>query len=100
MRYLRIRQFAAETGYTEKAIRRKIEEGIFVEGIHWRRAPDNCIVIDKEAYEAWVEGAMESARASKSARARAGSCSSCCLSDTAAGYQAPTAALSVINLRC
>lgn len=34
-RYIRIEKFAAETGYTAKAIRRKIEAGVFVEGVHY-----------------------------------------------------------------
>jgi len=56
MRYMRIKLFAELTGYSEKAVRRKIEEGIFVEGIHFKRAPDNCILIDATEFERWVEG--------------------------------------------
>jgi hypothetical protein len=44
------------TGYTEKAVRGKIYEGVWVEGKHFRRAPDGNICINLEAYEAWVEG--------------------------------------------
>lgn len=54
-RYLRIEKFSAETGYTEKAIRRKIETGVFVEGVHYRRAPDGRILVSMEAFERWVE---------------------------------------------
>lgn len=54
-RYVRIEKFSEETGYTPKAIRRKIETGVFVEGVHYRRAPDGRILVCMEAFEAWVE---------------------------------------------
>jgi hypothetical protein len=44
------------TGYTVKAIERKIERGDWVEGKVWRRAPDGRIVIDMTGYHQWVEG--------------------------------------------
>lgn len=55
MRYVRISKFAAETGYSEKAVRRKIEEGIWIERREYRRAPDGSILIDMEGYNKWVE---------------------------------------------
>lgn len=54
-RFVRIRLAAEITGYTEKAIRRKIEEGIWREGAEFKRAPDGNILIDMENYEKWVE---------------------------------------------
>lgn len=56
---------AAKTGLSDKAIRRKIEDGIWIEQRQWRRAPDNHIMIDMEGVQAWVEKAAES----KSAKA-------------------------------
>lgn len=56
MRYVRINLFATQTGFTEKAIRRKIEDGIWVQNREYRRAPDGSIMIDVEGYERWVEG--------------------------------------------
>jgi hypothetical protein len=44
------------TGYTVKAIQRKIERGDWPEGKAWRRAPDGRIFIDLVGYERWVEG--------------------------------------------
>ncbi len=44
------------TGYTVKAIQRKIERGDWQEGKVWRRAPDGRIFIDLVGYERWVEG--------------------------------------------
>lgn len=56
MRYKRIVKFADETGYTVKAVERKIESGAWIEGREYRRAPDGSILVDVEGYERWVEG--------------------------------------------
>jgi hypothetical protein len=50
-----IPRFCAATGYTEKAVRRKIEDGIWLEGKQYRRAPDGRIHIDMQEYSKWVE---------------------------------------------
>lgn len=55
VRYVRIKKFSELTGNTEKAVRRKIERGVFIEGLHYLRDPDGRIHIDMEAYKAWVE---------------------------------------------
>lgn len=57
-RYCLIRAAAVATGLTEKAIRRKIEEGYWVEGRHYRKAPDGHVFIDMKAFERWVEGSL------------------------------------------
>lgn len=44
------------TGYTVKAMERKIERGDWQEGKIWRRAPDGHICIDIAGYEKWIEG--------------------------------------------
>jgi hypothetical protein len=44
------------TGYSVKAIQRKIERGDWPEGKVWRHAPDGHIVLDMTGYERWVEG--------------------------------------------
>lgn len=56
VRYVLIPLFCSLTGYTDKAVRRKIAEGIWIEGRHYRRAPDGRITMDLEAYYRWVEG--------------------------------------------
>lgn len=56
MKYKRITKFADETGYTEKAVRRKIEDGVWAEGVHYVKAPDGTIHINIEAYTKWLEG--------------------------------------------
>ena len=56
MRYVLIKQFCSITGYTDKAVRRKIQEGVWIEGREYRRAPDGHIMMDWEGYKRWVEG--------------------------------------------
>lgn len=55
LRYVTIRKFAAESGYTELAIRAKIHDGIWMQDKVWRKAPDGRILIDVEGYHEWVE---------------------------------------------
>jgi hypothetical protein len=54
-RYVTIALASQITGFTENAIRRKIQDGVWIEGRHWKRAPDGRIVIDMEGYAKWVE---------------------------------------------
>jgi hypothetical protein len=46
----------AMTGYTVKAIERKIERGDWIEGKVWIRAPDGRILLNIPGYEKWAEG--------------------------------------------
>lgn len=46
------------TGYTVKAMERKIERGDWVEGKVWVRAPDGRLLIDMVGYHKWVEGSQ------------------------------------------
>ncbi|MFJ1467736.1 excisionase [Massilia orientalis] len=55
LRYLTIRKFAAESGYTEDAIRSKIHAGIWMQDKVWKKAPDGRILVDVEGYHEWVE---------------------------------------------
>ena len=55
-RYVLLIVAAQLTGYTVKAIERKIERGDWIEGKVWRRAPDGRILIDMLGYQRWVEG--------------------------------------------
>lgn len=55
-KYVLVVKFCDMTGYTDKAVRRKIQSGVWVEGLHYRKSPDGHIQIDFEAYEKWVEG--------------------------------------------
>jgi hypothetical protein len=48
--------FCALTGYSDKAVRRKIADGKWIEGRHYRKAPDGHITMNLPAYYEWVEG--------------------------------------------
>ena len=45
----------AITGYSVKAMERKIERGDWPEGKLWKRAPDGHILIDMMGFQRWVE---------------------------------------------
>jgi hypothetical protein len=47
--------FCTLTGYSDKAVRRKIEDGIWLQGKHFRKAPDGRITMSMPAYYQWVE---------------------------------------------
>ncbi|WP_244829195.1 excisionase family protein [Caballeronia sp. TF1N1] len=53
--YVTVPLAAALTGLSVKAIRRKIEEGKWLEGREYRRAPDGGIFISLTGYQKWVE---------------------------------------------
>lgn len=56
-RYVLLPLAALVTGYTVKAMERKIERGDWVERKVWRHAPDGRILIDLVGFQKWVEGA-------------------------------------------
>lgn len=53
-RFVTIKIYAAISGFTEKAIRRKIESGVWIERREFVRAPDSHIFIDREGVQKWV----------------------------------------------
>lgn len=53
--YVTIALAAAITGLSEKAIRRKIEDGKWLEGREFVRSPDGGIFISIRGYQAWIE---------------------------------------------
>ncbi len=53
--YVTVRLAAQITGLTEKAIRKKIECGKWLEGREFRRSPDGGIFISMIGYKRWVE---------------------------------------------
>lgn len=54
--YVRIKLFAVMSGYTVKAIEKKIEAGKWIEGREFRRAPDGSIFISVQGVTRWIEG--------------------------------------------
>jgi len=57
--YKTVRQFAAESGYTEEAIRTKISRGVFGENEVWVRGPDNRVLISIKGFNEWVTKGQE-----------------------------------------
>jgi hypothetical protein len=53
-RYVTIGKFSEISGYSKRAIESKINKGIWADGIHYRRAPDNRILVDIDTFEKWV----------------------------------------------
>ena len=53
-RYVQPALAALVTGYSVNAITRLIDEGVWVEGAEWVRAPDGHCLIDLEGYEKWA----------------------------------------------
>ena len=56
LEWMLIPLFCNLTGYTAKAVQRKIEDGKWIEGSIYRRAPDGHITINLQAYYRWVSG--------------------------------------------
>jgi hypothetical protein len=46
---------AVITGLSEKAIRRKIEDGKWIAGREFVRSPDGGVFISIRGYQAWIE---------------------------------------------
>ena len=55
--YVTIPLAASITGLSEKAIRRKIEDGKWIAGREFRKSPDGGIFIYLPGVAKWVEGA-------------------------------------------
>lgn len=51
-----IRRYAELSGYSEKAIRRKIERGVWVVGREIVKSPDGRLHVDIPAVERWTRG--------------------------------------------
>jgi hypothetical protein len=49
--YVTITVASSITGYSAKAIRRKIENGVWLEGREFRRAPDGHVLISLKGYQ-------------------------------------------------
>lgn len=56
MQWLTLKKFAEQTGYTQAAIRQKIQRGDWLLNIHYIKSPDGRIQINIKEYELWVVG--------------------------------------------
>ncbi|CAG4885097.1 Excisionase [Georgfuchsia toluolica] len=43
-------------GYSDDAIRAKIKKGVWLSGVHFRKAPDGRIFFHLPAIKQWIEG--------------------------------------------
>jgi hypothetical protein len=53
--YVTVALAAVITGLSEKAIRRKIEDGKWIAGREFVRSPDGGVFISIRGYQAWIE---------------------------------------------
>lgn len=53
-RHVKLSKFHELTGYSSNAVHQKIAKGVWIEGIHYVKAPDGRLMVDLEAYDAWV----------------------------------------------
>lgn len=61
VRYVLPAKFEELTGYTTKAVERKIQTRVWREGKEYRRAPDGRILVDLQGYARWVENQKQAA---------------------------------------
>jgi hypothetical protein len=52
--WVTVAKFAAESGYSEQAIRKKVNDRKWPDAV-WHKAPDGHILINIAEYERWVE---------------------------------------------
>ncbi len=52
--HVTIRKASELTGYTERAIRHKISNGLWPENLVWKWGPDGVQLIIMEGYETWA----------------------------------------------
>ncbi|GAA4648588.1 hypothetical protein GCM10023116_08570 [Kistimonas scapharcae] len=54
-RWITLKRTAELTGYTEKALARKIEDNKLQENLVWTRDPDNSVMINLRQFMRWAE---------------------------------------------
>lgn len=55
MKWVLITKIQELIGYTDDAIRSKISKGVWIKGVHWKKAPDNRLFFNLEAIQKWIE---------------------------------------------
>lgn len=56
IQWVTIKKFAELTGYSQDAVRAKIKTGVWLQGEHYRKAPDGRLLMNLQAFSQWVEG--------------------------------------------
>ena len=57
MKWVLIYKVTEIIGYTDDAIRAKIKNGVWLKGVHWKKALDGRILCNLEAIQKWIEEA-------------------------------------------
>lgn len=81
----RLPLFCQETGYSEKAVQRKIEDGKWTEGEQYVRAPDGRILVDIDGFNKWALGEQRWAERQQQAESSSANAASASASRGAAG---------------
>jgi hypothetical protein len=55
IKWVLINKVSESIGYSDDAIRAKRSKGVWLENIHWRKAPDGRLVFNLEAIQKWME---------------------------------------------
>ena len=63
---VRIPVAAARLGYTVKAIERKIQSGVWLQGVHWVKAPDGHLFVDMVSVRNWISGIENQVKSGRS----------------------------------
>jgi len=56
VKWVLIKKLIELIGITDDAIRAKIARGVWLQGVHWKKAPDGRIYCNHEAIQKWIEG--------------------------------------------
>ena len=54
-KYITLQRLAQLTGYSSHAIYGKVKTGIWLQGQHWRKAPDGRLMFNLKEIERWIE---------------------------------------------
>jgi hypothetical protein len=67
--WVRIKKFCELSGYSDDAVRAKISQGVWREGIVWKTPPNSRdVLISQSGYDAWVEGQESALLAQRQSR--------------------------------
>ena len=56
IKFVTIEKASDLMGYSQRAIQGKRTDGIWLQDIHWVKAPDGRILINLEEIEKWIQG--------------------------------------------
>lgn len=55
MKWVKLRRYLELSGDTEDAVQKKVARGLWLDGLHYKQAPDGVRWYNTEAIEKWVE---------------------------------------------